>query len=55
MVINGKIIYEIFVIKVFIDIFLNRTIRILANDDDDDDDDDDILKSILKNLQNIFV
>ena len=53
MVINGKIIYEIFVIKVFIDIFLNRTIRILANDDDDDDD--DILKSILKNLQNIFV
>ena len=51
MVINGKIIYEIFVIKVFIDIFLNRTIRILANDDDDDD----ILKSILKNLQNIFV
>ena len=52
MVINGKIIYEIFVIKVFIDIFLNRTIRILANDDDDDDD---ILKSILKNLQNIFV
>ena len=54
MVINGKIIYEIFVIKVFIDIFLNRTIRILANDDDDDDD-DDILKSILKNLQNIFV
>ena len=41
MVINGKIIYEIFVIKVFIDIFLNRTIRILANDDDDDDDDDD--------------
>ena len=55
MVINGKIIYEIFVIKVFIDIFLNRTIRILPNDDDDDDDDDDILKSILKNLRNIFV